>query len=113
MAADGSGNLYIPDWNNNRIVFVNVSGAALTFASTHQGSTSTDSPKTATVTNLGEPTLLALSANHDPIPPTFSNNAADSNPCTSSTSLLTGTLCDVSVKFTPQSVGSRRWNHSD
>jgi Bacterial Ig-like domain (group 3)/NHL repeat len=104
VAADGSGNLYIPDWNNNRIVFVNVSGAALTFASTHQGSTSTDSPKTATVTNLGNQPL-ALSTN-----PTytadFSSNAADSNPCTSSTSLLTGTLCDVSVKFTPQSVGS-------
>jgi len=104
VTADGSGNLYIPDWTNNRVVLVNVSGAALTFTSTPQGSTSTDSPKTATVTNLGNQPL-AFSTN-----PTytanFSNNAGDTNSCTSSTSLLTGTLCDVSVKFTPQSVGS-------
>jgi sugar lactone lactonase YvrE len=104
VTADSSGNLYIPDWTNNRIVFVNVSGAALTFASTKQGLTSVDSPKTATVTNLGDQPLV-FSTNPS-YTANFINNSADTNPCTSSTSLLAGTACDVSVDFTPQSVGS-------
>lgn len=104
VAADASGNIYIPDWNNGRVVFVNVSGAALTFASTKEGLTSSDSPRTATVTNLGNQ-ALAFSAD-----PTytlnFSEDAGDTNQCTSTTSLTEGTLCDVAVDFTPQSVGS-------
>ena len=104
VTVDPSGNLYIPDWTNNRLVFVNVSGAALKFASTNTGSTSSDSPKTATVTNLGDQPLV-FSTN-----PTytadFSNSSADNNPCTSSTSLQVGAACDVAVKFTPQTVGS-------
>jgi hypothetical protein len=104
VTVDPSGNLYIPDWTNNRLVFVNVSGAALTFANTNTGSTSSDSPKTATVTNLGNQPLV-FSTN-----PTytadFSNSSADTNPCTSSTSLQLGAACDVAVKFTPQTVGS-------
>jgi sugar lactone lactonase YvrE len=104
VTVDPFGNLYIPDWTNNRLVFVNVSGTALTFASTYTGSTSSDSPKTATVTNLGNQSLV-FSAN-----PTytadFSNSSADTNPCTSSTSLQAGTDCDVAVKFTPQTAGS-------
>jgi sugar lactone lactonase YvrE len=104
VTLDPTGNLYISDWTNNRIVFVNVSGAALTFASTKQGLTSTDSPKTATVTNLGNQPLI-FSA--DPTyTASFANNSADSNPCTSSTSLSSGMVCDVSLNFIPQSVGN-------
>jgi hypothetical protein len=104
VTVDALGNLYIPDWTNNRIVFVNISGAALTFTSTKQGFTSTDSPKTATVSNLGDQALV-FSTNPS-YTANFINNGADTNPCTSSTSLLAGTICDVSVEFTPQSVGS-------
>lgn len=108
VTVDPAGNLYISDWSNNRIVFVNVSGATQTFASTKVGLTSTDSPKTATVTNLGNQPL-AFSAN-----PTytadFSENSSDTNLCTSSTTLSSGTECDVSVKFTPQSLGSLSTN---
>jgi hypothetical protein len=89
---------------NNRLVFVNVSGGVLTFASTNTGATSSDSPRTATVTNLGNQSLV-FSVN-----PTytadFSNSSADNNPCTSSTSLQVGTACDVAVNFTPQTAGS-------
>ncbi len=103
VTVDPSGNLYIPDSGNNRVLFVNVSGTALpSFPTTATGATSTS--KTATVTNLGNQPLI-FSAN-----PTyttnFSSNSADINPCTSSTSLLPGLSCDVSVQFTPQSVGS-------
>ena len=104
ITVDPSGNLYIPDSGNNRILFVNVSSAALaSFASTNVGSTSSDSPQTATVTNLGNQALtLSASPNY---PADFVVNSGDTNLCTSSTSLLAGTVCDVSVKFTPQSVG--------
>ena len=40
VTLDPSGNLYIPDLDNNRIVFVNVSAAVLAFPSTNVGSTS-------------------------------------------------------------------------
>jgi sugar lactone lactonase YvrE len=106
VTVDPFGNLYIPDWSNGRIVFVNVSGAPLTFPTpTGAGTTDTaDGPQTATVTNLGNQPL-AFSAN-----PTytadFSSNGNDTNPCTSSTSLSPGTVCDVAVNFTPQSAGS-------
>jgi len=106
VTLDPSGNLYIADSGNGRIVFVNVSGASLTFPTpTGAGTTdTTDGPQTATVTNLGNQPLV-FSAN-----PTytadFSSNSNDTNPCTSSTSLSPGTVCDVSVNFTPQSATS-------
>jgi sugar lactone lactonase YvrE len=106
VTVDPSGNLYIPDWTNSRIIFVNVSGALQTFPTpTVAGTTdATDGPQTATVTNLGNQPLV-FSAN-----PTysanFSSNGNDTNPCTSSTSLSPGTVCDVSVNFTPQSAGT-------
>ena len=104
VTLDPSGNLYIPDWTNNRIVFVNISEAALAFASTNQGSTSTDSPKTATVANLGNQALVFAT---DPtFTANFSQPSASSNQCLVDTSLTSGTVCNVSVQFTPQSVGS-------
>jgi Bacterial Ig-like domain (group 3)/NHL repeat len=104
VTADNSGNVYIPDWTNNRIVYVSVAGSSLTFADTKQGFTSTDSPKTATVTNVGNEALV-FSA--DPTyTADFSQDSGNSNPCTSSTSLAPGTVCNVMVDFIPQSVGS-------
>ena len=102
VTVDPFGNLYIPDSGHNRVLFVNVSGAALTFPTTATGATS--AAQTATVTNLGNQPLVfstnpAYTAN-------FSANSGDTNPCTSSTSLLAGLNCDVSVEFTPQSAGS-------
>jgi hypothetical protein len=102
ITVDPLGNLYIPDSGNNRILFSNISGSALAFPSTATGASS--AAKTATVTNLGNQPLVFSTA------PTytanFSNYSSDQNPCTSSTSLLAGTACDVALVFTPQSVGS-------
>jgi len=102
VTLDPSGDLYIPDWGNNRIVFLNVSGGVLAFPNTDVGSASP--PQTATVANLGNlplvfATVPAYTAN-------FSENNGDENLCALSTSLAEGTLCDVSVEFTPQSGGS-------
>ena len=104
VTVDSSGNLYIPDWTNNRIVFVNVSGGAMSYASTNVGLTSSDSPKVSTVTNLGNQSLMF--GTNPTYTVDFSENTGDSNSCTSSTSLSTGTACDISVNFTPQSAGS-------
>jgi sugar lactone lactonase YvrE len=108
VTPDDNGSLFAVDWSNNRVMKVNVSGAVLSFANTTIGTTSTDSPKTATITNLGNKTLV-FSAN-----PTytanFSENTADTNPCASTTSLDPGEVCDVSVLFTPQSAGSLNAN---
>ena len=104
VTVDASGNLYIPDWTNNRVVFVNVSGAPLTFVSTKQGFTSTDSPKAATLTNLGNQDLVLAA---DPTyTADFSQPTGSTNQCLSATSLTPGETCNVSVQFTPQSVGS-------
>ena len=104
VAADANGNVFAVDWSNNRVLKVDVSGAALSFADTRIGGTSSDSPKAATVTNLGNETL-AFSSN-----PTytadFSENTSESNPCATGTSLDPGEVCNVSVMFTPQSAGS-------
>src|SRR5581483_4551561 len=104
VTADASGNVFAVDWSNNRVMKVNVSGSALSFANTRIGATSSDSPKTATVTNLGNE-ALTFSANPS-YTADFSENASDPNLCTSSTSLEPGEVCDVSVSFTPQSAGS-------
>jgi uncharacterized protein (TIGR03437 family) len=102
VTVDPFGNLYIPDSGNNRALFVNVSGAALTFPTTATGATS--AAQTATVTNLGnQPLVFSTSPTYTA---NFSHNSGDENPCTSSTSLSPGTNCDVSVLFTPQSIGS-------
>jgi DNA-binding beta-propeller fold protein YncE len=102
VTVDPSGNLYIADSGNNRILFVNVSGSALAFTNTSTGAAS--AAQTATVTNLGnQPLVFSTNPTYTT---NFSANAADTNPCTSSTALLSGIACDVSVQFTPQSVGS-------
>ena len=108
VTADSDGNLLIMDWYNGRVVEVSVAGAVLSFANTGVGATSSDSPKTATVTNLGNH-ALTFSANPG-YTADFSEYSSDANLCTSSTSLEPGEVCDVSVLFTPQSVGVRSTN---
>lgn len=104
ITLDSNGNVLVADWSNNRLVKVNVGQSALTFANTNVGATSRDSPKTTTVTDLGDQPL-AFSVN-----PTyttnFSENTGDTNLCTSTTSLSPGTGCDVSLNFTPQTADS-------
>ena len=105
VTVDASGNVYIPDSANNRIVEVPVAGASLAFAGTNYGMTSADSPKTATVTNLGNLPLV-FGANPNPTyTSSFSQNSLDTNLCAAGTSLAAGMSCDVSIDFTPQSAG--------
>ena len=102
VTLDPSGNLYIPDWSNNRIVFVNVSASVLAFPSTDVGSAS--AAQTATVANLGD--LPLLFTTNPTYTTNFSEDTGDEDMCAISTSLSPGTLCDLSVEFTPKSAGS-------
>ena len=106
VAVDASGNVYIPDAANNRIVEVPVAGASLAFAGTSYGMASTDSPKTATVTNLGNLPLVLGASPNPAYTPSFSEDSLDTNLCPAGASLAAGSSCDVSVDFTPQSAGS-------
>ena len=102
VTSDPAGNLYIPDWTNNRIVKVNVGGAVLSFPDTNVGSTS--APRIATVTNLGDLPLVFV--NSPVYTPDFSQPTGASDQCLIATSVASGTACDVSVQFTPQSAAS-------
>jgi sugar lactone lactonase YvrE len=108
VTVGANGNIFAVDWSNNRVLKVDVSGSALSFANTIVGSTSSDSPKTATLTNLGN---QALVISQNPSYPTdFPEDTGGSDLCAASTSLDAGEACSLSANFTPQSVGSRRGN---
>jgi YVTN family beta-propeller protein len=108
VAIDPKGNIFIGDSYTNGIVSVNVGGASLAFASTAVLSKSSDSPQTATVTNLGNQNLI-FSA--DPTYTlSFSQSLSASNPVTSATILVPGTTANVPVDFIPQSAVSLNAN---
>ena len=104
MAVDAAGNLYVADTSNVRVVKIDRAEApSLSFASTDRGSTSSDSPRTVEVENIGNAalTLSALS-----YPTDFPEATGDSNACTSTISLIPAELCDLSIDFIPKSVAS-------
>jgi sugar lactone lactonase YvrE len=117
LTVDGSGNIYICDPKNNRIVKVNVSSApALTFATTVVGSTSSDSPQTVTLTNIGNRPLafpILASGNNPSISANFSLNSSGVAACpligsSSSTpgTLAVGASCTLPVSFVPGVAGA-------
>jgi hypothetical protein len=103
LAVDGAGNLYVADYKNTRVVKINrASAPSLNFATTNVGSTSTDSPKTIEVENIGNETLTFAGLSY---PTDFPEANGGTNPCTSSTSLGLSQLCNLEIDFTPQSSG--------
>jgi len=95
IAVDSGNNVYVLD-NAIKEIFVGAP-PSLTFASTVNGSTSSDSPQTVTITNLGSSALtntgLSLSPNF-----TLSTGSGD---CTASSSLAAGASCTLGIAFTP------------
>ena len=103
---DGAGNLFIADTFNSRVVKLQRSlPPALSFAATAVGSTSSDSPQSVTIENVGNAALtetaLTLGANFQQAP--GSGRPAD---CTSTFSLAPGKSCNLSISFIPQSGGN-------
>jgi sugar lactone lactonase YvrE len=117
VAIDGFGNVFVADTGNNRIVKLDLADApSLTFASTAVGSTSSDSPQTITVENIGNAALTfpVLSAGNNPSIAagfTFNSTAPSACPLVAAGSQTAGTLaagtsCQLPVSFTPTTVGT-------
>ena len=110
IAVDSSGNIYLVDGGNNDALKLTVSiPPTLSFASTNVGSTSTDSPKTVPVTNIGNTSAyfpIPESGNNPSYPVNFPVNNNDTNLCLADDSIDQGASCDVSVNFTPTAGGS-------
>jgi sugar lactone lactonase YvrE len=115
VTVDATGALYIPDWTNNRFVKLDTTNPApLAFANTAFGRTSTDSPKTVTVQNIGNEALTfpVPSSGSDPVvSPNFALSNTSTCPQVSSSSTA-GTLapaatCSLAVSFTPASAGAK------
>ena len=106
LAFDPAGNLFIADVEdisfNSRIVEVQRSPAALNFALTRVGTTSSGSPQTVLVQNVGTTALGAAPV----YPVDFREDPAATDPCTASTSLSTGQTCNLSIDFHPVSAGN-------
>ena len=117
LAVDGGGNVLVADAGNGRVARLDFADApSLTFASTAVGSTSTDSPQTVTISNVGNAPLIF------PIPSTGSNpniagdftlndNGASACPVLSAGSSEPGTLaagasCQLPISFEPAAVGT-------
>ena len=116
ISMDSIGNLFLADTGTSTVRKVNVTSSAFSFASTASGTTSSDSPRTAVLTNIGNAALTF------PIPSSGTNPAVSNNfllsstssaacPAITGTSSAPGTLpsgqnCTLVISFAPQDIGS-------
>jgi sugar lactone lactonase YvrE len=104
VTVDAGGNIYIGDVSLQQVLKIDVSDApSISFATTVVGSTSSDSPKTVTVANIGNAPLTIESA-----PAVATNFALNStNTCTTANSPVTaGSTCALALEFTPTEAGA-------
>ena len=117
VAVDGSGNVYIADTENARVLKEDLADAPnLAFAAATIGTTSSDSPQTITVQNVGNAMLNFPSLFGSSNPSISANFSLDSSvdaacPEIGSGSSTTGTLpagasCQLSVSFAPTLAGA-------
>jgi sugar lactone lactonase YvrE len=106
IAVDKLGNLFVSDGTNSRVVKLDVTGGALSFDGSHAGVPSGDSPRTATVSNLGN---QPLNFNAAPTAPAhFAVAPAQSQPC--GQTLQPGEACHLNYSFVPTSGGAKTGN---
>ena len=118
IAVDGGGNFYALDYDNGLVAKENSADApSLSFAATGFGSTSSDSPQTVTVENIGTAALSfpVPGAGNNPsmVGTNFSLNTSGASACplVTASSSVAGTLapgasCLLPLSFTPAAVGS-------
>jgi hypothetical protein len=114
VAVDGKGNVFLPnldgssDPTSNQVVVFNRSQPpALSFASTTVGSTSSNSPQSFTIQNIGNQTLAVSNPGLVVNGPNFVQVAGPGTPadCNATFSLAPAEECNLSISFTPQSAG--------
>jgi sugar lactone lactonase YvrE len=117
VAVDGSGNVFLPDLDNNVVqdpnsnqvlIFNRSQAPSLSFATTNVGSTSTDSPQSFAIQNVGNQALDAISpglivngANFVAVP-----GSGGPSDCSPTFILAPGADCNVSISFKPQNTNS-------
>jgi hypothetical protein len=108
VAIDGIGNLYEADFSLEQVNKLDrADSPSLSFASTNVGSTSSNSPQTVTVWNIGNAGLYFSASLSNPVyPVNFPVNSSDNNLCSEDDTVDVGASCDVSVNFTPTASGS-------
>lgn len=114
-AIDGSGNIYIVTFGTGNIVKEDLSdAAAVRFAATAVGQTSSDSPQTVIIENSGNAAMnlpLPLQGTNPMVPSGFVVNDTASSACpllnTGSPApgvVAAGTSCDLTISFSPRSL---------
>ena len=111
VAVDGVGDVFIADTYNSRVVELQHSQPPLlNFAETQVGQTSSDSPQSVTLQNIGNQPLAAIAPGLVINGPNFvevegSGTPADCGIGFSAAPLAPGATCDLNISFEPQSVG--------
>ncbi len=117
LAVDASGNLYVADATNGNVIKLAMGSApSLTFASTAAGSTSSDSPQTVTVANIGNAPLtfpIPSTGNDPSISTNFTLDSSGNNACplltpatSAAATLAAGSTCALPISFSPTTSGS-------
>jgi hypothetical protein len=109
LSLDQQGDVFIPDLNSIQVKEVNRSQPpSLTFASTNVGSTSSDSPQSVSLENIGNQTLSAAGTGILIGGPNFLQVAGSGTPadCTADFALAPGAACNVSIEFNPRVTGN-------
>ncbi|QEE26922.1 hypothetical protein FTW19_02220 [Terriglobus albidus] len=117
VAVDGSGNVFVADTYNNAVKKLDFADApSLSFTSTAVGSTSSNSPQTVTLLNIGNADLsfpIPGTGNNPSISAGFTWDSSVSGACPeissgagSAGTLAAGSNCTLSVSFTPTATGS-------
>jgi sugar lactone lactonase YvrE len=110
---DGAGNLFLVDTSNDRIRKVSASANALGFTATQVGTTSSDSPQTVMLSNIGNAplTFSVPGSGYNPgISLNFgygnSSTCPQQNSMSISATLAPGASCTEQVSFTPIQAGA-------
>jgi hypothetical protein len=108
LTVDGAGNVYAVNqptstqFEDEIVKFSLPDPSALTFNLTNVGSTSSDSPKTVSVTNIGNEDVYF---NNISYPGDFPEDGSASQQCNNEFPLVQGATCGVSIDFTPSRDG--------
>jgi sugar lactone lactonase YvrE len=107
VAVDASGNLFVADTTPRLTKLDFANPPSLNFAATIVGSTSSDSPQSVAIQNIGNATLSALAPGLL-IGNNFKQVAGSGTPvdCTARFSLAPGVSCNLSLSFTPTTSGT-------
>ncbi|MGB6193615.1 MAG: hypothetical protein WBF42_14195, partial [Terracidiphilus sp.] len=117
ITTDAAGNLYVADSGNFRVVKLDFADPpSLTFAATPVGSTSSDSPQTVTLQNIGNADLalpVPASGSNPSITANFTldDNAPSACPVVAASAsnpgvVAAGSSCALAVSFTPKTSGA-------